>query len=838
MDNIENKNNKYTLLKLLEKCAIEIPRIQRDYAQGRNDNITTIIRNNFLGDIKSLLDGEKKELNLFYIYGKIENDKFYPLDGQQRLTTLFLLHIYAFSQCEEKTDILTKFSYVARTTTKDFFSKLVEYRDEIIADYKQRDKSERDKSDCSLKDIITDYSWFIYSWIYDPSVIGAITTLEDICKKFDGKEEKLRELLKSDRLFFYFTGIEDLGKEDDLYIKLNARGRQLTVFENFKSKFVDIIDSYSKDEKGKKYFTEIESEENRIDIKDFYNKLDTEWSDAIWEISKENKTEISGENIITYNEYFLNFFDIVLTNYNIKEHTVNGISWIYNIAYDKEKCIIVKKDNKEKDSQDITDTTDKSDEANVLYNILRLIRNTFNYIISDKKEENVYNYLKEAIKKPTYKNKIWFHVISKYLLDEDDVEKINQECFKEWILNFINDFANKKYEEKNSVEPFNLLKYFARAEIRDKKLKGFSTYQIKEECIKAHLMINKGYKKEIEEAERKLKYFSGQIGSAIYYSMLKKQHDDIYTYINNITDINNITEIQTFLLEEVYNCDFDIGLFKEYVLKIATIFNNQVLKDKGDLLRRAMLCYGDYRLLLINWFKSLCVENCSRDDSFKNLLLNIIKKEMIEIYKNEMIEIYKNQIRVIYQLLDKVDINNISNDNNINVEDILNKIIMDNIDNIKENDWRYCFIAYPEVFNKFKWSYRMGSNGRDEVLLRIPNGKYNVKKYSLYLEIIRLSFENNISFYYEDDRKNNFLVTMENKDKEKSINICVIRDNNATKLQIKWKNDNNEDKTWNNTREDIITETCEKIKEILCLNDEDCKFRTKEDVKKKLNNTL
>ena len=59
-----------------------------------------------------------------------------------------------------------------------------------------------------------------------------------------------------------------------------------------------------------------------------------------------------------------------------------------------------------------------------------------------------------------------------------------------------------------------------------------------------------------------------------------------------------------------------------------------------------MLCYGDYRLLLINWFKSLCVENCSRDDSFKNLLLNIIKKEMIEIYKNEMIEIYKNKLEL------------------------------------------------------------------------------------------------------------------------------------------------------------------------------------------------
>ena len=86
---------KYTFWKLISKYKIEIPIIQRDYAQGRKNVIK--IAGKFLDDIKHAI-AKDRPLNLDFIYGKItkneSSETFIPLDGQQRLTTLFLLHWY------------------------------------------------------------------------------------------------------------------------------------------------------------------------------------------------------------------------------------------------------------------------------------------------------------------------------------------------------------------------------------------------------------------------------------------------------------------------------------------------------------------------------------------------------------------------------------------------------------------------------------------------------------------------------------------------------------------------------------------------------------------------
>ena len=73
---------------------IEIPLIQRDYAQGRIDSDTNRVRKRFLDALYDALTN--KPITLDFVYGDIESDgKMIPLDGQQRLTTLSLLHWYA-----------------------------------------------------------------------------------------------------------------------------------------------------------------------------------------------------------------------------------------------------------------------------------------------------------------------------------------------------------------------------------------------------------------------------------------------------------------------------------------------------------------------------------------------------------------------------------------------------------------------------------------------------------------------------------------------------------------------------------------------------------------------
>ena len=72
---------------------IEIPLFQRDYAQGRKGAMVERIRTSFLNVLHGAVTGGNA-VSLDFVYGDVENRTFRPLDGQQRLTTLFLLHWY------------------------------------------------------------------------------------------------------------------------------------------------------------------------------------------------------------------------------------------------------------------------------------------------------------------------------------------------------------------------------------------------------------------------------------------------------------------------------------------------------------------------------------------------------------------------------------------------------------------------------------------------------------------------------------------------------------------------------------------------------------------------
>ena len=84
-----NNEGVYSFKQLIEQYVIEIPEIQRDYVQGQDDEKAIAIRQKLSRDLLS-----DREVYLFFIYGQVCNGTFIPLDGQQRLTTLFLLHWY------------------------------------------------------------------------------------------------------------------------------------------------------------------------------------------------------------------------------------------------------------------------------------------------------------------------------------------------------------------------------------------------------------------------------------------------------------------------------------------------------------------------------------------------------------------------------------------------------------------------------------------------------------------------------------------------------------------------------------------------------------------------
>ena len=90
-------NKKTTYWDFIKENNIVIPIIQRDYAQGREGKED--LRKRFLGSLRNALSNSK-ELVLDFIYGMQHKRGaqylLVPLDGQQRLTTLWLLHWYAY----------------------------------------------------------------------------------------------------------------------------------------------------------------------------------------------------------------------------------------------------------------------------------------------------------------------------------------------------------------------------------------------------------------------------------------------------------------------------------------------------------------------------------------------------------------------------------------------------------------------------------------------------------------------------------------------------------------------------------------------------------------------
>ena len=89
---MNNNIDKMCFADLIKKGVIRIPQIQRDYAQGRQHKEVKEIRNHFVRTLMLVITGKSAESQLDFIYGSDRNGAFEPLDGQQRLTTLFLLH--------------------------------------------------------------------------------------------------------------------------------------------------------------------------------------------------------------------------------------------------------------------------------------------------------------------------------------------------------------------------------------------------------------------------------------------------------------------------------------------------------------------------------------------------------------------------------------------------------------------------------------------------------------------------------------------------------------------------------------------------------------------------
>ena len=248
------KAGKYSIKELFNNRYVDqivIPEIQRDYVWGKKEveGLLNSIKENFEDFKKGIeinqISKDDEEINkafeqyykkqkfscnigFIYAYNDPEySGKYFLIDGQQRLTTIYLLLLVLAS---EKLEFREK------------FTKLYTLSGLPIIDYRVREASHY-----LLKEVVANYhnngieitnqSWFYKDYESDKTISSIVSNIE-IIKKFLFDKNIINDdfinYIQDYIEFWYFdTNISEQGEE--LYIYMNARGEQMQENENLKA---------------------------------------------------------------------------------------------------------------------------------------------------------------------------------------------------------------------------------------------------------------------------------------------------------------------------------------------------------------------------------------------------------------------------------------------------------------------------------------------------------------------------------------------------------------------------------------------------------------------------
>lgn len=469
------ENNEFCFWNLISDYTIEIPAIQRDYVQDRLYSDLQKKECDIVGDIQKSLVNQTKT-NLHFVYGKVDNQELVPLDGQQRLTTLFLLYWFLSlgNLSDDDKKILSKFTYETRPSSEDFCLKLV------------KESIEYDKTQEISKQIINS-KWFFLSWKNDPTISAMLNMLDIIQLKFKEPNKEFFYLLCGENcpVIFHFLPLEQFKLEDEIYVKMNSRGKPLTEFENFKANFSVLFDH------------------------DNQSKLDNEWLDIFWKYEKDN------------------------TIINLKEVDRKYLKFIENLSL----CFLAENKDISKTDKDTFSIFNEykeiySSENNYLNSLLRIFDALTTY-------EDTNNYFESFLKSnPDYWEYLRFYSVALFFIQCGKIKESNVVTFNRWIrvcANLINNTLIQSpetfYKAVRSLKQLteninNLYEYLSKTQ---DKIDGFLQKQIEEEKNKSNLILQyKNWEEEIYKIE-KHNYFNGQIGFILEFSKSNERYDiDIF----------------------------------------------------------------------------------------------------------------------------------------------------------------------------------------------------------------------------------------------------------------------------------------------------------------------
>lgn len=307
---------RYTLKSFLSDHNLDqiiIPEIQRDYV-WQDENVIKLLQsilencnrqsgisqgttaeelNQINPELRELvmreLEKKKNFCNVGFVYAYYDPDligRFMLIDGQQRMTTLFLVLLY-LSVKENKQDQFRrayfkdgflKIDYKVREASHDFMLNFVEH---IL----------------SHNDIntVTDQYWYFSEYIHDVTIQSILRNFKVINDFIISNELSLQYVEEYIEFWYFDTNKSKQGEE--LYIYMNSRGESVSAGENIKATLLKGLSNQEKHDWGLRW---------------------EKWQNLFWKYRKDN---INSDNGM---EEFLKWIKIIeLTKAYITKPVIN-----------------------------------------------------------------------------------------------------------------------------------------------------------------------------------------------------------------------------------------------------------------------------------------------------------------------------------------------------------------------------------------------------------------------------------------------------------------------------------------------------------------------------------
>ncbi len=664
--------------------GILIPKIQRDYAQGRKSTRANEIRSVFLKNIVNALVEYRNDsnvgLDLDFVYGTSELGSFVPLDGQQRLTTLFLIHWYLAFKGNKLTDYLpvfSKFHYETRPSSNEFLRSICNKISKI-------DFTDIFNKNRSIEQVIKNENWYYAAWNHDSTIQAMITMLASIHHEFSRTDIEINDLTDPERcaITFNFLQLDTFGLSDSLYIKMNARGKQLTNFENLKAQLAKLIKD-SDFNNNYSYHLTTSSGIKPVDVETYFvTQVDTAWSDYFWVLRNE-KNEFDDKllnllTLVALNELVVKDLNV----YNDATKTLESTSFISYYSLNNAGLLF---EDALVSYIDILDILCSKNKA--IKDVFKETRFTKDYV-SPIFEEGI---------GANYERRVVFQGVFNFLRKQG--ENVDEQELKRWINLLKNLATNTNYDRSEDLRASLIgINEFLEAYSGDiysdyinQSIKGFDSVQTKEELIKLQLKLKSVDWIELIDSIEQHGFLKGQISCVLVFSGILQVADD--------SGLSMISKKENDKLFEKLKITSKI---------FGSIFNENGLRlfEKEEF-RRALLTFEDFSIYSTNWF--FYNNTNHRDLSWRRLL-----KETANLGQT-----YKVGALALIELFA-----HLSSENSITHQ--LNDVIKKYLDHVENKNWKYYFIKYPILFLSSKAHYvKFFVVDQDQFIYCLNKTKYN-----------------------------------------------------------------------------------------------------------------